>query len=649
MDSLQHSGTASVERKEVKKPMVHRMEWLDSLRVLAMAAVIFYHFFPKSLPAGFFGVDVLFVLSGFLITATLLDEMIENKTFSLRAFFERRVVRLLPPLALLLLIILPLALFIHPDFLVDFRRQLAAVFGFTTNWYEIFTGGSYESQYIKHLFLHTWSLGPELRFYILWAVALKVMARQSVSHRYGRRKREPSIAGRLRVNICFTSAVLFMGMTLLQWLLTLFNVNTSFRYFADVTRMAPFFVGSFVAGISGFKHLSMVFLRRAQKQSSLGAVAVLISVPVLLFVMAKCLDYTSAWTYVLGFPLVALLSGAFLYCARLVAQKPHGRREPEAIRFLAKLTYPLYLFHWPFFVLLERHMSQPLAAIVAFLLALFLSLCNEFLWQPLWFHRPLRLGKQTKVLTSLQRVAILTGCFCLFLFTSAAAFHREPAMLQMEQQVWSNGLEQDWETMQGLHDTVADQSQALREAKQKKEAAQLQKKVDKQKITLIGDSVSLVVRSSLVKNIPNLSVDGAVSRFLHQGADILQQKAKGGSLGHIVVIALGTNIYPNYQKQYQRILDALPNGHRLIFVTPFDKSKDRATDSVQYTNFLRNVDKPYYVTLADWAKISQEHPEYYEGTDGVHFYGKDKAIAHFVSMLKTALQQSMKQPAKGEK
>lgn len=84
-------------------------------------------------------------------------------------FLRRRFYRIVPPLVFMILIVMPFTLLIRKDFVAGIGTQIAAALGFVTNFYEILSGGNYESQFIQHLFVHTWSLALEMHYYILWA------------------------------------------------------------------------------------------------------------------------------------------------------------------------------------------------------------------------------------------------------------------------------------------------------------------------------------------------------------------------------------------------------------------------------------------------------------------------------------------------
>ena len=154
-----------------------RIKWFSMVRVTGLLLVLLYHFFQKLFPGGFLGVDVFFTFSGFLITALLVDEFSRSKKIELLAFFRRRFYRIVPPVIVMVLVVMPFTFLIRRDFVSGIGTQIAAVMGFVTNFYEMMTGGSYEAQFVPHLFVHNWSLAVEVHYYLLWGLAVWFLAK----------------------------------------------------------------------------------------------------------------------------------------------------------------------------------------------------------------------------------------------------------------------------------------------------------------------------------------------------------------------------------------------------------------------------------------------------------------------------------------
>ena len=163
--------------------LIYRPE-IDGLRAIAVGAVILYHakiniFSHQLFKGGFIGVDIFFVISGYLITSIILKELISTGSFSFKYFYERRIRRILPALLFVILISLPFAwMYLMPLRFVDFSKSILYSLGFSSNFYFHYSGLQYgvESGLLKP-FLHTWSLSVEEQYYIFFPVILLIIIR----------------------------------------------------------------------------------------------------------------------------------------------------------------------------------------------------------------------------------------------------------------------------------------------------------------------------------------------------------------------------------------------------------------------------------------------------------------------------------------
>lgn len=153
-------------------PRPGRIHGLDGLRALAILGVLVFHFTPALLPGGFLGVDVFLVISGFLITTLLLRELAANGRLDLPQFWLRRARRLLPALAVVVVVSIGAARLVGGDLLVNIGRQALGALTFSTNWLEIEAGASYFNNTSPLLFVNFWSLAVEEQFYLLWPLGL---------------------------------------------------------------------------------------------------------------------------------------------------------------------------------------------------------------------------------------------------------------------------------------------------------------------------------------------------------------------------------------------------------------------------------------------------------------------------------------------
>ena len=141
---------------------------IDGLRAIAVILVVLFHVLPGALPGGGLGVDIFFVLSGFLITGLLVAERAESGSTRFRAFWARRARRLLPALAIVLLVCTSAALMLGGDVLVGIGRQVLGAATFSSNWLAIGNHTSYFAGTTPELFRNLWSLAVEEQFYLVW-------------------------------------------------------------------------------------------------------------------------------------------------------------------------------------------------------------------------------------------------------------------------------------------------------------------------------------------------------------------------------------------------------------------------------------------------------------------------------------------------
>ena len=161
--------------------LIYRPE-VDTLRAVAVLAVIIYHakiylFGNLIFPGGFLGVDIFFIISGYLITSIILKELIEKQSFSFKNFYIKRLRRILPALLFVMLISIPFSwIYLYPVDLVSFSKSILYSIGFGSNFYFHFSGLEYGSpEGLLMPFLHTWSLSVEEQYYILFPIGLVVV------------------------------------------------------------------------------------------------------------------------------------------------------------------------------------------------------------------------------------------------------------------------------------------------------------------------------------------------------------------------------------------------------------------------------------------------------------------------------------------
>ncbi len=311
------------------------LPFVDGLRAIAIIAVVVYHALPWALPGGFAGVDVFFVISGFLITRFIVAEMTDG-TFSLTRFFVRRARRLLPAAIACFLIVSVLAGFVLlPDAYWYFGRSLLSSVLMYANIFFYNTGGYFTAPALEKPLLHTWSLAVEDQFYLTWPLILLAMI-----------PRWPRA-------YCIVACCIMLFASLAFAEFKIIN-DPEYAFFLLPTRAWELLIGAALALAAP----GLVFSRwTAQALAELGAVAVLASFALL--TPASHFPGLGALAACLG--TAAIIAGGLSSPENFVARALSVR----AVVFVGLISYSLYLWHWPLIALTSYSFERPLTALEA--------------------------------------------------------------------------------------------------------------------------------------------------------------------------------------------------------------------------------------------------------------------------------------------
>jgi len=574
-----------------------RIKWFSLIRITGLILVLLYHFFQTIFPGGFFGVDVFFTFSGFLITSLLLEEFSQKGEIDIIGFFRRRFYRIFPPVVMMVLVIMPFTLMVRQDYVAGIGAQIAGVLGFMTNFYEMLTGGSYESQFIPHLFVHNWSLAVEVHYYILWGLAVWFL-----SKRY-------KTSGQLRATVFLLSSATFLISFLSMFIGSFIVSSYSTVYFSSFTHVYPFFLGSVLATIVGVRQTTPI-LKRLNKVLDLKQTLLVFAAGLgVLLLLTFFVKFTSLFTYLLGFLLASLATLVMIVATRLLHEKTESIEEPKIVSFLADTSYAVYLFHWPFYIIFSQLMGNILAVI--------LTTIFSYLFATLSFYviEPLIAGKATWLLEKVKEIPhikpIFAGSIGVLGLVMLIIMILAPQVGAFETDLTVNGLKQA-QTSLVRTKTMADQEEASRYN-------------IAEGVSIIGDSVTLRATPGLQEVLPGAQIDGQVSRNTKQANELMLNYSQNKALPKIVVIATGVNNPENYKADLDLLITNLPKGHQLVLVTPYEGDTTQETQPYveQYASYARELAQKYsYIALADWNQVAKDHPDIWKGTDQVHF-GKD--------------------------
>lgn len=603
-----------------------RIKWFSLVRITGLLLVLLYHFFQKVFPGGFIGVDIFFTFSGFLITALLIDEFARHQKIDLKGFLRRRFYRIVPPLVFMVLLVMPFTFLVRRDFIAGIGTQIAAVFGFVTNFYEMLSGGSYESQFIPHLFIHTWSLALEVHYYVLWALLAWFLGKKANS------------VGQYRGYIFLSSTGLFLVTFLTFFVGALVTKNLSNVYFSSIAHVFPFFVGSALATVTGITTTSPNLTQLVKKLSLQKTLAILAGAFLVLLLLTFILPFDSVWTYLFGFLLATLAGSVMIVMTRVLHEKTPDQKEPAVITFIADTSYGVYLFHWPFYIIFSQLMTNGWASLLTTLVSFSLAALSFYIIEPTLAGREPKIFGISMDLSSFTKPLFYSAIPLTLLMFGIALF--APRVGAFDENLITEGLRQSDSKMQITRAQVDNASATSYNVSDG--------------VTMIGDSVNLRASDYLKQVLPDIQLDALVSRNLDSGLKVYETDIANRVLLKNVVIALGTNSSNNYQELLDKFVQELPKGHRLIFVTPYDgrEANDSNSVTVQTRQYELELAKKYdYVYIADWYQAAIDNPAIWAGTDNVHFgLESDGSIDVggnlYAKVVKEAVDQANQGPVK---
>ncbi|WP_025729486.1 acyltransferase family protein [Atopobacter phocae] len=602
-----------------------KIKWFSIIRIVGLLLVLLYHFYIKQLPGGFIGVDIFFTFSGYLITALLIDEYSRDKRINLKRFFNRRFYRIVPPVILMLVVTLPFTQLVRSDFIAGMSRQVLAVLGFVTNYFEILTGGNYEAQFVPHLYVHTWSLAIEVHFYIVWAIVLWGVSRRAKS------------LGHFRGIVFLTSLALF-GLSAISMMIRAYFTNQlSIVYFSSWTHVFPFFIGSMLATFVGVHRLTVSFERVHQSWQTKHAIGTMGVSVVLLLALSLGLSFDDKMTYYIGFVPASALAALMILSARVLHEKTPTKEEPVWITYIANISYGVYLFHWPFYIIFSERMSHSLAVSVTIILSIVFATFSYYFIEPLLVGKQVILFNQWNITPYKYFIYLFS---LLFMIHAYAIVQEAPAVGAFEQDMLTQGLIQSKDNMETTREFVN---------RQKATKYNVPKGA-----MIIGDSVTLRARGSLETMMPELIVDAKGSRNTSQALSILKNNIANGAIVRNIIIATGVNIIYNYEEELNQIVKTIPDGYHLIFVTPYDGNSETYDDPIaeKHRAYELKLAKQYdFISIADWHEAAAKRPDIWVDSDYIHF-GNDmdtigKGANLYARTILEAIQHAENLPVKG--
>jgi peptidoglycan/LPS O-acetylase OafA/YrhL len=555
---------------------------IDGLRAIAVIAVTLYHLGISWIPGGFLGVDLFFVISGYVITRLLLDSIQERGGLDLRDFYLARIRRLLPPLVFMIVVTSIVVGIWAPDTTKKFLTDAPfSVFG-GMNWWLVFNHQDYfESSGRPPLLQHTWSLAVEAQFYLLWPLILLLVLKY-----FGKRV-IPAAA-------LMIAAISGVALMLVSFQLDAANSSkVSHVYFGTDTHSIGLFLGAALAVSWIPQNFNLQVTRRAQ--DFIDGIGVFGFIGIL--ATFALIDETKPTLYKLAFPLAGVFGTAILISIVHPASRFAPLLRNRVLLWIGERSYAIYLWHWVIFQISRPQVDLDGENWALFSLRILLVLAMADISLRL-VELPIRSGAvaywfggmkyRTKAVRRKQKLAVALSVSVL-LITSAS--------------VSVNAV--------------------IRVDKKNQELIQLLKDADKPIVTPIdnpanpglwvtGDSVILGIRHVLEMNHPIALINARVGR---QAPELLEVMLRDGPLvlNSPVVFNIGNNNALT-RAQVIAIFEAVKSAPQRIVVNTAVPRPWRETNN----ELINEIAATYPNTVVvRWDQISEGHPEYF-APDGVH-------------------------------
>lgn len=553
---------------------------IDGLRAVAVIAVILYHLGFSWIPGGFLGVDLFFVISGYVITRLLLDSIQRSGGLDLRAFYLARARRLLPPLVFMVVTTLIFVSLWAPDttkrFLID---TPFALFG-GMNWWLVFHNQDYfEAIGRPPLLQHTWSLAVEAQFYLVWPLILLLVLKQ-----FGKKK-IPGAA--LLIALISGIALLFVSFELDASSAS----KVSHVYFGTDTHSIGLFLGAALAVSWIPQNFHEVVSKKAQNFiDGIGVFGFLGIIASFLLI-----DESKPALYRLAFPVAGIFGAAIV----LSIVHPASRFAPllrnKILLWIGERSYAIYLWHWVIFQVTRPSVdlegkSWALYSLRFLIVIALADISLRFVELPIrsgavsyWFkgmkYRTLRVRRRQQVSVAVAISAI----FLTLIGTSTYAVSKGNKQVQAIK---------DSLTVEEVQPVVTDATDSG--------------------LWVTGDSVILGIRHELANKSPISLINARVGRQASELIEVITRDLPSMK-SSTIIFNLGNNNALT-RSQVESVFDLVKNQPKIIVINtavprPWRDSNNQVIAEV--------ASRYWQVNLIDWAKVSEGHPEYF-APDGVH-------------------------------
>ena len=602
---------------------------IDSLRALAVLAVIIYHVDVNYLPGGFLGVDLFFVLSGYLISSLIIKEYRKTGSINLYNFYLRRARRLLP--AVYFMITVGIILMVMFNEVLLKKSHLDAIFGYiySSNWWYIFHKLDYFDTFgSQSPFKHLWSLAIEEQFYMIFPLLFLLI-----------NSKKKGKDGTYKLSKSFLYIVLGLIFVSLITHILLFDINNISRiYFGTDTRAFSLLVGVVGAILYPVDKLNT---KITPQENLVYSVVSLISISALITIMIYTSEYNT-WLYRGGFLLVAILGIIIIISsgkqhtimAKLLSFKP--------VVFIGKISYSLYLWHFPILVLTTpvSEIGNPnnfyviLRVILTFIVAIISYVFVETPIRKLGFKNYVSIiykkivikSKKTKKIVA--SIAVIVSLLFVMGILGKSVPYLSTAFVK---EVESNKESQFVNKGENNKDNNQNQDNKKAENKDdKNDNNNTEKKYSS--VVVIGDSLTVDIGEKFQEIYPGAVIDGKIGRQLYVAVDEAKGYSQYNNENSAIIFQLGTN-GPFTESQIEDLLKVFDKAD-IYFV---NIKVPRAWEKTVNTALQEAKEKHANVNIIDWYSVANSGKDLFE-PDRVHLNQTG------VTEMVTLIQKNLKRP-----
>ncbi len=587
-DSERAAGEKTEAGEKAERPP--RIVGLDGIRALAAGLVLAYHLVPGWRGSGYVGVDMFFVLSGFLITSLLLRDLVTRGKVRLKDFWMRRIRRIMPAVVFATVGTVALARIGGGDSLVQLPWQVAGSLTNTYNWFQVWNAAPYFGQRSPLLLANMWSLSVEMQFYLVWPLLVVAIAA------YAPRKAAPYIA----LGIGAFSAGL-------NWYFVHVADDITRAYVGTDSHAFGLMMGAAIA----FWVPKIMVEKVPQLDKKVRDLWGILSWVGLIGAMAIGIFVVNGpWMYPWG-----MVAAAGFTALTVRAMLPDAHAKPSLVlaRFLnskpmvwfGERSYSVYLWHWPLWVIAFFTFKRDTLLMGFFVLIISVAMAEvsfRYVETPIrlhgvktWVASMMPLPRPVRITLSTLSIVVV-ALFTWAMFTSPAQSSTEALFEAAEAGGEVHEAEEPEWSLEGAGLTPPLKDRPAPEIPEPDPIAGDQ-------VTVIGDSVTLVSEPQLQERLPGVFIDSEVSRPMLSLPSVAESVRAQGMMREYVVISLAVNGFVR-DEEISAMFDAIGPDHKIVLVTGYGPQSEHWIFEANEKIYEVGEEHKDQVRIADWAPIA---------------------------------------------